>query len=347
MSADLKPIAVTMGEPAGIGGEIMMKAWRRRNEIAIPPFFALDDPRRLRRLAEKLGRTVPVREIAAPEETAVIFPTALPVLPIPLAKPVTAAHPDIENCAAVLQSIRNGVELAGSGRAMAVVTNPIHKKIMYDAGFEHPGHTEFLAEQAGAEHQPVMMLACEQLRVVPVTIHKSLAEAINALRQEDIVRITEATAAALVSDFAIQHPHIRVAALNPHAGEDGAMGREEIELIGPAIAELKRRGYSVSGPAPADTMFHDRARATYDAAICMYHDQALIPLKTINFSAGVNITLGLPFIRTSPDHGTAFEIAGTGVADESSLAAALAIAATMSENRARCRPNSNVRPARG
>ncbi len=219
------------------------------------------------------------------------------------------------------------------GRAAALVTNPIHKESLYDAGFRHKGHTEFLAALSGIDHAPVMMLACEGLRVVPVTIHVALAEAIAALDAGSIVHCARVTAAALVEDFAIRRPAIAVAALNPHAGEGGHMGREEIDIIQPAVARLAADGLDVRGPLPADTLFHDRARQGYDAVICMYHDQALIPLKTVDFANGVNITLGLPFVRTSPDHGVAFDIAGTGRADPSSLVAALGLARDMARRR--------------
>ena len=254
-----------------------------------------------------------------------MFESALPVLPIAT---------DLDRAAAVVASIEIATGLVQDGRAAALVTNPIHKETLYDAGFRHRGHTEFLAQLAGLEHAPVMMLACAGLRVVPVTIHLSLAGAIAALDAEAIVHCGRMTAAALAEDFAITSPSIAVAALNPHAGEGGHMGREEIDVIAPAVARLAADGIDVRGPLPADTLFHDRARARYDAVLCMYHDQALIPLKTIDFSHGVNITLGLPFVRTSPDHGVAFDIAGTGRADPSSLIAALVLAGAMAGRRA-------------
>ena len=329
----LRPVALTMGDPAGIGGEIAMKAWLGRKRLGLPPFFLIDDPSRLERLAQSLGWTVPLRRIANPSEAPPHFSTALPVLPLELPVAPQPGQPDAANAAAVLHSIEHAVRLTRHGEASSVVTNPIAKQVLYAAGFRHPGHTEFLAELAGPGIRPVMMLACPGLRVVPVTIHLSLARAVAALRGEDIVDLARITAKALVTDFNIARPRLAVAALNPHAGESGAMGREEIEIIGPAVETLRRDGLSVSGPAPADTLFHTAARQTYDAAICMYHDQALIPLKTIDFYGGVNITLGLPFVRTSPDHGTAFAIAGTGTADEASLVAAIREAAAIAARR--------------
>jgi 4-hydroxythreonine-4-phosphate dehydrogenase len=216
-----------------------------------------------------------------------------------------------------------------------MVTNPIHKATLYDAGFRHPGHTEYLAARAGIAGEPVMMLACDELRVVPVTIHLALREAIAALTADAIVHCGRIAAAALREQFAIARPVLAVAGLNPHAGEDGHMGREEIDIVGPAVARLRADGITVNGPAPADTLFHARARRGYDAVLCMYHDQALIPLKTIDFDGGVNVTLGLPFVRTSPDHGTAFDIAGTGKANPASLIAALRLAGTLAHNRGR------------
>lgn len=346
MKVDTRPIAVTMGEPAGIGGEITLKAWRGRETSGVPAYFVVDDAARLRRIAALLEWDIPITEIAKPEDALQAFEDALPVFPLEVPATVVLGSPQSETSAAVVSSIERAVEFVRGGEASAIVTNPIQKKALYDCGFRHPGHTEFLATLADGDFQPVMMLACEQLRVVPVTVHQSLREAIESLRRESIVETVRVTVRALRQDFAIDRPHVMIAALNPHAGEEGAMGREEIEIIGPAVEDLKQAGYSVTGPTPADTLFHDRARTAYDAAVCMYHDQALIPLKTIDFSSGVNITLGLPFVRTSPDHGTALEIAGTGVADESSLVAALKMAARMSGNRTRSRMVSDDRVSR-
>jgi 4-hydroxythreonine-4-phosphate dehydrogenase len=327
------PIALTMGEPAGIGGELSLKAWLERQERQLPVFFAIADPRYLAQFAERLGWAVPIAEIDTPEAAGAAFRTALPVLPVSLPGSLTAGHPDPRNAGCVLTSVRKAVELTMAQRAGAIVTNPVHKKTLYEAGFQHPGHTEFLAELAGVPRS-VMMLACPALRVVPVTAHMPLADAIARLSREEIVATGQITAEALRTDFGIGEPRIMVAGLNPHAGEAGSLGREEIDIIAPAVADLKRLGILVTGPAPADTLFHERAREGYDAAICMYHDQALIPIKTIDFHGGVNVTLGLPFVRTSPDHGTAFEIAGLGVADVTSLAASLTMAADIAARRA-------------
>ncbi|HZY56050.1 MAG TPA: 4-hydroxythreonine-4-phosphate dehydrogenase PdxA [Reyranella sp.] len=324
------PLAVTMGEPAGVGGELTLKAWLARSGTR--PFFAIDDPARLAALAGKLGLAVPVREIATPAEAATVFKTALPVLRVRLKAPAKAGQPDPVNASATLEAIERAARLAQAGEIAGFATNPIQKKTLQDAGFRHPGHTEFLAELAGVQ-DVAMMLACPELRVVPVTIHLSLADALYALTPDVIVRAGRITAAGLKSLFGLSRPRLAVAALNPHAGEQGAMGDEESRIIAPAIATLRADGIEVRGPAPADTLFHPAARATYDAALCMYHDQALIPIKTIDFSGGVNVTLGLPFVRTSPDHGTALDIAGTGRADPASLIAALAMADDMARRR--------------
>jgi 4-hydroxythreonine-4-phosphate dehydrogenase len=328
----LAPLALTMGEPAGVGAEIAMAAWLRRGE-AVPPFFLLDDVERLAALARRLGWTVPLQAIAAPEEAAAIFRSHLPVLPIALSRPVVPGQPDSGNAGAVVAAIDAAVAFADAGRAAAVVTNPINKQVLYSAGFKHPGHTEYLAELAGGV-QPVMMLACPELRVVPVTIHLALRSAVAVLTSEAIVAAGRITAAGLRRDFAIERPVLAVAGLNPHAGESGALGREEIEIIAPAVAALRQEGIEAVGPFPADTLFHAAARKRYDAVLCMYHDQALIPIKTVDFDGGVNVTLGLPFIRTSPDHGTAFDIAGNGTANPTSLIAALKLAGEMAMRRA-------------
>jgi 4-hydroxythreonine-4-phosphate dehydrogenase len=327
----LSPLALTMGEPAGIGGEIALQAWLRRDD-GIPPFFLIDDCDRLQVLARHLGWTVPLRSITAAEEAAGLFPSALPVLPITLPRPVVPGQPDPENALSVIASIDRAVDLARTGATAAVVTNPINKQCLYAAGFRHPGHTEYLAELAGGV-APVMMLACPGLRVVPVTIHLPLKQVVASLTTDAIIAAGRTTSAGLRRDFGIDRPVLAVAGLNPHAGESGAMGREEIEIIAPAVAALCREGIVAEGPFPADTLFHAAARQRYDAVLCMYHDQALIPLKTIDFDGGVNVTLGLPFIRTSPDHGTAFDIAGKGVANPASLIAALKLAADMANRR--------------
>ena len=325
-------IAITMGEPGGIGGEIVLRTWQRRS-AATPPFFVIDDPERLTALADRTHIATPIVEIESARDASAAFGHALPVLPVGEAVPLVLGKPAPQHAACVIRSIDMASDLAASGEASAVVTNPIHKSTLYDAGFRHPGHTEYLADRAGLTTPPVMMLACPELRVVPATIHLSLAEAIRALTTEQITHCARLTAASLQRDFGIPHPRIAVAALNPHAGEDGHLGREEIEIIQPAMAQLTSEHFTVSGPSPADTLFHPDARARYDAVICMYHDQALIPLKTIDFDRGVNVTLGLPYVRTSPDHGTAFDIAGSGKANHESFAAAVILADRMSVNR--------------
>jgi 4-hydroxythreonine-4-phosphate dehydrogenase len=319
------PIALTIGEPAGIGPELAVAAWKRLG--ARRPFFVVGDPGHL----DHMG--VPVRTIATPAEAAHVALTALPVLSHPFPAPAVPGKPDPANAHAVIAAIARAVDLVMRGEASALTTGPIHKKALIDgAGFAYPGHTEYLAHLAGVD-RVVMMLAGPDLRVVPTTIHIALKEvpaALNAALLSDTIRITDA---ALRRDFGIESPRIAVAGLNPHAGEGGVMGREEIEIIAPVIEALNAEGLALTGPHSADTMFHAAARSRYDAAIAMYHDQALIPIKTLAFDEGVNVTLGLPFIRTSPDHGTAFDIAGTGRANPSSLIAALEMAADMANAR--------------
>ena len=309
-----------MGEPAGIGGELTAKAWHALRDGG-PAFFAIDDPARL------AGYGVPIREIGAAADADAVFGQALPVLAERLAVPSVAGRPDAANAPAVIASIERAVRLVQAGEASAVVTNPIAKSVLYAAGFRYPGHTEFLGALTGCD-LPVMMLANDFLRVVPVTVHVSLREALATLTTELIVATAIVTHAALAR-AGIAAPRLAMAGLNPHAGEQGAMGDEEAALIQPAIEALQSRGLVVAGPYPPDTMFTPAARAGYDVAICMYHDQALIPLKTLDVASGVNVTLGLPITRTSPDHGTAFDIAGRGIADPSSLIAALRLAGKM------------------
>ncbi len=327
--AKQRPLCLTMGEPAGIGGEIAIKAWLSRNNEPVAPFVLIDDPARIRALARRIGADITVAEIGAPHEAA--FTAALPVLP--LEKPVRAVPGklDTANAPAVIESITRAHALILAGKASAMVTNPIQKSTLYAAGFTHPGHTEFLAALAGTE-TPVMMLAVEGLRVVPVTVHQSLRTALDALTVEAIVTKARIAARELRDRFGIAQPRLAVAGVNPHAGEDGTLGREEIEIVIPAIERLRAEGWHVDGPKSPDTMFHPGARATYDVAICHYHDQALIPLKTLDYDHGVNVTLGLNFIRTSPDHGTALDIAGTGKAKPDSLIAALNLAAKLAGN---------------
>jgi 4-hydroxythreonine-4-phosphate dehydrogenase len=332
MSHGVSPLVVTMGEPSGIGGEITLKAWLRRTQ-PLPPFVVVDDAMRLRRLAASLGLTVPVRPVETTAQAAAIFASALPVLHRPLPVESRPGHPDPANAAAVVAAIETAVALVRSGAAAGVVTNPIHKKALYATGFRFPGHTEFLAALAGTGATPVMMLACPTLRVVPVTVHISLRDAIAALSTTTIVETATIAEAALRQDFGIARPRLAVAGLNPHAGEGGEMGSEEAEIVAPAVDALRARGIDAFGPAPPDTLFSARGRAGYDAAVCMYHDQALIPLKALDFDGGVNVTVGLPLVRTSPDHGTALDIAGSGLATEASLVAALEMAAGIAARR--------------
>jgi len=327
----MRPLALTMGEPAGIGGEITLAAWHALRKDG-PVFFVLDDPVRLGAVAQGGEAPTPVVGIDAPEEAADCFADALPVMPLSLPEPVTPGVPDPRNAAAVIGAIERAVSLALEGRAAAVVTNPIQKAVLYGAGFFYPGHTEFLAHLSGGA-EPVMLLASPTLRVVPVTVHVALRKAITLLNTELIVRVGRIVASGLARDFGVRRPRLAVAGLNPHAGEDGALGTEDRDIVAPAVAALAASGIAVSGPLAADTMFTPSARARYDVALCMYHDQALIPLKTLDMSGGVNVTLGLPIVRTSPDHGTALDIAGKGCADPTSLIAALRMAAEIAEAR--------------
>ncbi|SNS44406.1 4-hydroxythreonine-4-phosphate dehydrogenase PdxA [Tropicimonas sediminicola] len=323
-SAGLPPV-MTCGEPAGVGPEIAARAWDSlRAEL---PFAWIGDP-------AHLPAGTPVREIETPAEAADVAAEALPVLLHPFPGAAVPGCPDPANAAEVIAVIARAVELAQSGAAGGIVTAPINKKALRDgAGFAYPGHTEFLAALAGVE-RVVMMLACEALRVVPTTIHIPLSVVARELTPELLAETILITDAALRRDFGIASPRLAVAGLNPHAGEGGAMGREETDWIAPMLEDMRSDGLSLAGPLPADTMFHPEARARYDAAICMYHDQALIPIKTLDFARGVNVTLGLPFIRTSPDHGTAFDIAGKGVADIRSTVEALRLAGRMARTRA-------------
>ena len=314
------PIAVSCGEPAGIGPEIAVKA--RRILGADTPFFWIGDPRHL-------PDGSAWRSISRPADALKVPSAVLPVLPHPFAKPAVAGEADLENAKGVIDVIARAVALVQAGTASALTTCPIHKKALKDgADFAFPGHTEYLAFLAGVE-RVVMMLACPDLRVVPVTIHIPVAEVPRALTAELLFATVEITRAGLIRDFGLPRPRIAVCGLNPHAGEGGTMGREEIEVITPTLARLRAAGVDIAGPISADTMFHSQARARYDVAVCMYHDQALIPIKTLDFAGGVNVTLGLPFVRTSPDHGTAFDIAGKGLADPESLVAALRLAQDM------------------
>ena len=327
------PLALTLGEPAGIGPDLTLAIWSRRGEFGTPPFYVIGDPEFLAARARVIGHDVPVRSVT-PQQAANVFSAALPV--VPLQSRVTAApgRPDATSAIAAIGAIDRAVADVMAGEAAAVVTNPIAKSVLYRAGFTDPGHTEYLARLAeratGRPVMPVMMLWSPELAVVPVTIHIPLKDVIAQLSTRLIVDTGRIVARDMTARFGIARPRLAVAGLNPHAGEDGTIGREDIDIVAPAVEALRAEGIDVRGPLPADTMFHAAARATYDVALCMYHDQALIPIKTLAFDHGVNATLGLPFVRTSPDHGTAFDLAGTGRADPSSLLAALKLAARLS-----------------
>ena len=332
MTGDRRALALTMGDPAGIGPDLALAAWLRRAELDLPAFCLIGDPRMLSGRAASLGLEVALVE-ATPESAATQFAHALPVLPVSLSVPAIAGEPDPDNADAIIEAIRLAVELTMAGRVRAVVTNPIAKSVLYASGFGFPGHTEYLADLAGQSLgrpvKPVMLLAGPLLRVAPVTIHVPLRQVPDLLTTGSIVETAQIVARDLAVRFGIPAPRIAVSGLNPHAGENGALGSEDADIIVPAIARLRADGINAFGPLPADTMFHAEARAGYDAAICMYHDQALIPAKTLGFHDSVNVTLGLPFIRTSPDHGTAFSLAGKGEARADSLIAALRLADAM------------------
>jgi 4-hydroxythreonine-4-phosphate dehydrogenase len=326
-----KPLALTSGEPAGIGPDITLKAWLRRDELKLPAFYLLGDRDFLGKRAKALGLKIEFADVR-PEDALGAFSNALPVVATGQTATARPGQPDHTSANAAIASIRQAVGDVGAGHASAVVTNPIAKSVLTRAGFPHPGHTEFLAELAAAgghPPQPVMMLWSPALAVVPVTIHLPLRDAITRLSRDLIVTTARIVVAELKTRFGIARPRIAVSGLNPHAGEDGTLGTEDQTIVAPAVEILRGEGVDIRGPLPADTMFHEAARKTYDCAICMYHDQALIPVKTLAFADAVNVTLGLPFIRTSPDHGTAFDIAGTGRADPSSLIEALRLAARM------------------
>lgn len=319
-----------MGDPAGIGPEILAKAWARRAEERLAPFFAVGDGRAVSRVWDG-----PIERIRAPGEAEAVFGGALPVLTIDCASEIEPGHPTLEGARCALHALESATGLTSAGASAALVTGPVSKAQMYQIGFTHPGQTEFVAERVGvAASATVMMLAGPTLRVVPATTHVALAAVPELLSPALLVAKARVTARALTRDFGIANPRLAFAGLNPHAGEGGSIGREEIDIIVPAIDALRAEGIDVTGPLAADTMFHPRARATYDAAICCYHDQALIPLKTLHFDEGVNITLGLPIVRTSPDHGTAFDIAGQDRAEPGAMIAAIRLAADAARRRA-------------
>ena len=328
-----RPLALTLGEPAGIGPDITLAAWRRRAELALAPFYVLADPTFLANRAKRLGLDIPIA-VAEPSAAANAFRTALPVVDIGVAITAEPGHPDATSAPAALAAINRAVADVSAGFAAAVVTNPVAKNVLYRSGFAEPGHTEYLAklaqEATGAPMHPVMLLWSPELAVVPVTIHLPLREVMARLSSDLIVQTGRIVARDLIARFGIARPRLVVAGLNPHAGEDGALGSEDFDVVRPAVERLRQEGIDARGPLPADTLFHAAARAGYDVALAMYHDQALIPIKTLAFDHAVNVTLGLPFIRTSPDHGTAFDIAGSGRADPSSLIAAIALAARLS-----------------
>ncbi|MBO9623019.1 MAG: 4-hydroxythreonine-4-phosphate dehydrogenase PdxA [Sphingomonas sp.] len=326
----IRPLAIAMGDSAGIGPEITAKAWKARELHSLPTFFAVGDPR-----AVEKAWSGPVARIDDPSEAARVFPDALPILSLGDMGEVMPGTPDLDSARAALQSLEVAVGLVRSGAADALVTGPVSKAQLYHIGFPHPGQTEFVAERCGvADENTVMMLAGPTLRVVPITVHVALAEVPHLISQELIVAKARVTARGLLRNFGIEKPRLAFAGLNPHAGEGGAIGREEIDILTPAIAQLREEGIDATGPFSADTMFHARARAGYDAALCLYHDQALIPIKTLHFDDGVNTTLGLPIVRTSPDHGTAFGIAGRDEANPGAMIAAIRMAAMQAERRA-------------
>nr|WP_202033536.1 4-hydroxythreonine-4-phosphate dehydrogenase PdxA [Agrobacterium larrymoorei] len=331
------PLALTQGDPAGIGPDIAIAAWAKRAELDLPPFIFIGDPDVLISRAHILGVSLELKT-CEPEEATAAFGSALPVLPVAVGFEVQAGQPHTGAAHATIKAIETAVELTVQKRTTAVVTNPIAKSVLYEAGFGFPGHTEFLADLAlkhsGLVARPVMMIAGPKLRVVPVTIHIPVKDIPGALTEELILDTCRIVARDLREKFGIEAPRLAVAGLNPHAGEDGAIGSEDRDIIHPATIQLRKDGIDAFGPLPADTMFHDAARKRYDVAICMYHDQGLIPAKALGFDDSVNVTLGLPFIRTSPDHGTAFGIAGQGIANESSLVAALKMAAEIAARQA-------------
>lgn len=313
------PLAVSLGDPAGIGPEVIAKAWERRNADGVPPFFAVGNCH-----AVKAVWDGPIQTISDPAEATACFDDALPMFRIDGAGAIVPGQPDFDGAHSALDALELAVGLTRGGSASGLVTGPVSKTQLYQVGFTHPGQTEFVAERCGVSSELIaMMLVGPTLRTVPVTTHITLRDVPSALTTDLIVYKGRAAARGLKRQFGMGNPRIAVAGLNPHAGENGALGREEIDIIAPAIERLREEGFDVTGPLAADTMFHTRARATYDAALCMYHDQALIPLKALHFDEGVNMTLGLPIVRTSPDHGTAFHLAGRNAAEPGAMIAAL------------------------
>lgn len=324
------PLAISIGDPAGIGPEIIAGAWARRHDAALPPFLAIGDARSIRAVWDG-----PIATLSDPAMASRAFASALPLIQVDDPGEIEPGQPNLAGARCALDSLELGVGLCRQGMASGLVTGPVSKSQLGAIGFAYPGQTEFVAERCGvsASHA-VMMLAGPTLRAVPLTVHVPLADVPRLITADLIVTRARITARAITRDFGIERPRIAIAGLNPHAGESGTLGREEVEIIRPAIETLQAEGLDVIGPLSADTMFHERARARYDVALCMYHDQALIPLKALHFDDGVNITLGLPIIRTSPDHGTAFDIAGTGAATSMAMIAAIRMAADCAARRA-------------
>lgn len=334
-----KPLAITIGEPAGIGPELILKCWQERVKNDLAPFIVLGDPTFFQQRANSMQMDISVKTSTV-ETAGEDFSHFMPVLP--LSDKITGdfGRPTSSDGKLVCEAISSAVELTMTNKTSGIVTAPINKKALYDSGFKHPGHTEFLADLAhefnsdkkGKKYHPVMMLAGPDLRAIPVTIHIAVNQIAKQLTSDLIIRTAKITHHDLKNRFGINAPRIAVAGLNPHAGENGTMGMEDITIVAPAVEALKAEGINAFGPLPADTLFHARARANYDVVLCMYHDQALIPAKTLAFDDSVNVTLGLPFIRTSPDHGTAYDIAGKGIAKPDSMMAAIKLAQTMIQN---------------
>jgi 4-hydroxythreonine-4-phosphate dehydrogenase len=328
----VKPLALTLGEPAGIGPDLALAVWDRRADLQLPPFYVVGDTEFLRRRANSLGLDIPIATVA-PHAAAAVFRSALPVVAVGVQATAEPGRPDRSSAPVAIASIRRAVGDVLEGVAAAVVTNPIAKNVLYNSGFPEPGHTEFLAtlvhEATGELLRPVMMLWSPELAVVPVTVHLPLKEIFQHLSTELVVETGRIVARDLAARFRIPRPRLVIAGLNPHAGENGTLGDEDRTIVAPAVERLVADGIDARGPLPADSLFHEQARESYDVALCMYHDQALIPIKTLAFDHAVNVTLGLPFVRASPDHGTAFDIAGTGKADPASLIAALRLASRL------------------
>ncbi|WP_174274397.1 4-hydroxythreonine-4-phosphate dehydrogenase PdxA [Sphingomonas bacterium] len=325
------PLAISLGDPSGIGPETVARAWERRDTERLQPFFAVGDARSIEAVWQG-----PIACISGPDEALAAFADALPIIQVEDAGDIAPGEPNVAGARCALDALELAVGLARSGATAAIVTGPVAKARLYEIGFTHPGQTEFVAERCGVSRANVaMMLAGPTLRTVPITMHMPLREAIDLLSVDLILARARTVERGLIRDFGIERPRLAVAGLNPHAGEGGALGREEIEIVAPAIERLREEGMEVIGPLSPDTMFHERGRAAYDVALCLYHDQALIPLKTLHFDSGVNVTLGLPIVRAAPDHGTAFDIAGKGIADPGAMIAAIRMAGECAEHRAR------------